>query len=353
MAACTNNRLPVARLLLSAPYNADASLVAPDGQHALRLASAAGAREIVELLPSVRAGGWARIKYRSRPQVRRIKKAGKAMYKVGKVLVWHIPKFLIWTCPKEIAKCLWALLKSICKDTWNGIKATGRGLAKLPKATYDFAMWLPGATARGVAKVPGALKQFIGGVWKVVKDFVRWTWKFATVTAPHAIASVARFFRELTVALAKWAWKFITVHLPKVSVMLYTAVIAGLKKSCEWGVNVVTAVASLLHTCVSFLLRKCTWSNVVAGVKTMVGFIFVDVPVSLWNGAKATYHVMFKLVEGLFGCIGWLFWKLGECLVAAAMWFPAMMGVILLSVGKIFGHVWKEIRVWVNPKAEV
>lgn len=379
MAASARNRLPVTRLLLSPPYNADSALVAPDGQHALRLASTSGAREIVSLLPSLRAGGWKRMKNRSRPHILVIKKTGKLMYQVGEVIVWHIPKFFVWTIPKYTGLCFWDILKEMGKGTWTIVKYIWTEMMKLPGAAKRLCIWLPGAVWGRIRRSPGALKRFATKVWEGIRDFAKWIWRVITVQLPKATVGVAKFL----VRMIKWAWKFLTVHLPKftvgvvkffwwvitaiaewvwdivtvrvpkVSVMVYHAITDALGKSWEWFVSILESLASLVHTFVSFIIRQCTLSNLIQAVGRTLKFFFVSVPKTIWAGIEGLYKLCYEVVKGLFGCIGWFFWKLGECLVATVLWFPAMMGKILLNCAKILGGVWKEFRLWLDPKADV
>ncbi|KAL0633028.1 hypothetical protein Q9L58_008091 [Maublancomyces gigas] len=379
MAASARNRLPITRLLLSPPYNADSALVAPDGQHALRLASMGRAREIVALLPSLRAGGWKRMQARSRPHILVIKKTGELMYQVGEVLVWHIPKFFVWTIPKYTGICFWEIIREMGKGTQKIVNYIWVEMMKLPGATKRLCIWLPGAVWGRIRKSPGALKRFAAKLWEGIKDFVKWiwdaitvqlpkatvkvakflvgmvkwVWKFLTVYLPKFTVGAAKFFWKIIAAIAGWVWDIITVRVPKVSVMVYHAIIDALGKSWEWFVSILESLASLLHTFVSFILRKCTLSNLVQATKQTLHFFFVSVPKTIWAGIRGIYKLCYEVVKGLFGCIGWFFWGLCECLVATVLWFPAMMGKILLNCAKILGGVWKEFRLWLDPKADV
>lgn len=379
MAASARNRLPITRLLLSHPYNANPALVAPDGQHALRLASTSGAREIVALLPSLRAGGWKRMKNRSQPHIVVIKKTGKLMFDVAKVLVWEIPRFLVWTIPKYTGKLFAEILKEMGKGAWKVMGYIWEDMKKFPGATKRLCIWLPGAVWNKIKGTPGALGRFTIKLWTGIQDFakwiwdaitvqlpkatvavarflvkvVKWVWKFLTVHLPKLTVALAKFFWRVIAAVAKWVWDIVTVRVPKVSEMVFHAVVDALGKSWGWFVDMLGVLASLLHTFVSFILRQCTLSNLIQAIKQTLGFFFVSVPKAIWAGLKGIYKLCYAVVEGLFGCIGWFFWKLGECLVASVLWFPAMMGKILVHCAKIMGGVWKEFRLWLDPKANV
>lgn len=319
------------------------------------------------------------MKHRSKDHVEVIKKTGEKMYKVGKVIVWHIPKFFLYRVPKGILECFWEFLKTIGKGMAKGMKATWEGIKELPGVAQRFSVWLPGAMWTAIKGTPGALQMITMKIWAAVKAFAKWIWEAVTVELPRATVQVLKFlvrvvkwfwkfltvtFPKYTVvavklfwrifkALSKWIWDIITVRVPKVSVMVYRAIIDALGIAWETFVKIVMAIASLVHTFVSFLLKKCTLANLIQGVKHTFNFIFVSIPITIWKGLEGTYKLCYKVVKGLFGCLGWLFWKLGECLVAGAMWFPAMIGKILLSCGKILVGALKEVRLWVNPKANV
>ena len=98
--AASIGHLVLVKILIE-KYHADDSLIAPDGQIALRLAAENGHREVVDYLPSRRGGGFKRWKFKNRVQLDRIKGASVAVYHFGKLFVWDIYKFFCWTLPKN------------------------------------------------------------------------------------------------------------------------------------------------------------------------------------------------------------------------------------------------------------
>lgn len=319
------------------------------------------------------------MKSRSQPHIAAIKKTGILMYQVGRIFVWDIPKFFVWTAPKYMGMCIWEVLKEMGKDALKLTQFVWEEMKKLPGATKRLCMWLPGAVWGRIRRSPGSLKRFAARAWAGIKDLakwiwdvvavqlpkatvavanflvkmIKWTWKFLTVHLPKFTVAVTKFFWRVITSIAKWIWDIITVRVPKVSVMVYHAIIEALGTSWGWFVDMLGALASLVHTFVSFILRQCTLANLVQAIKQTLGFFFVSVPKAIWTAIRGTYKLCFEIVRGLFGCIGWFFWKLAECLVASILWFPAMMGRILVHCGMILKGVWKEFRLWLDPKADV
>lgn len=308
------------------------------------------------------------MKTRARPHIEVIKKTAKVMYDVGKVFVWHIPKFFVWSLPKHAGLCVWEVLKYLGGCVADMGKYVWRGVKKIPGAMKRFGVWLPGATLRGIKAVPGALWRLCKAlwvvvvvkvpkaaveVWKFLVKVVKWVWNLLTVRVPRFTVAVVKWFWMVIKEVAKWVWKIITVRVPKVSKMVYHAIVDAIVASWHWFVEMLGTVASLLHTFVSFILRKCTLSNLIQGIKQTLHFFFISVPKTIWEAVKGTYDLCYRVVKGLFGTLGWFFWKLGECLMESVLWFPTMIGRILVNCGQILGGMWKEIRLWVDPKANV
>lgn len=334
MAACERNHLPIARLLLGPPYNADPDLVAPDGQHALRLASNSGAREIVKLLPSLRAGGWKRLKHRSKPHVAKIKKTAQAIYDVCKFVVFDIPKFIICKLPYAI----YAIGKDFVCLLWECAKDIGSWSIKLPGKLYRLLIKLPGAIWRVVKATPGLLKVFFMS------------------TLPRIIKAIYEVSRDIVVGVGKCSWSFtkwlfkkIFIQLPKLLFEGFIALGNQAKKFGKWLLDLVASFASLLHTFSEWIVRNCTWQNVLQGLKVTLRFFFVDIPVGLWNAARMVYSGFEHLIKSIFGCFSCLL----LFIVKMLLWFPKQLKKIIVSCGKIVAGVWEEFRVLVDPKADV
>jgi hypothetical protein len=90
----------IVKILLA--NGANDALIAPDGQLALRLAVTNGHREIVDFLARRRGGGFKCWKITHATAVRRMKAAAIGILVFGKVVMYEIPKFFVWTVPKHL-----------------------------------------------------------------------------------------------------------------------------------------------------------------------------------------------------------------------------------------------------------
>ncbi|KAH0613695.1 uncharacterized protein H6S33_005581 [Morchella sextelata] len=334
MAACQRNHLPIARLLLETPYNADPGLVAEDGQHALRLASTSGSREIVKLLPSLRAGGWKRLKYRSKPHIAKIKKAAQVVYETCKFVVFDVPKFVVCKLPYAI----YDVGKYFARLLWSCAKEIGSWAVKLPARIYKLLISIPGAIWRGVKAVPGVFKTFFMS------------------TLPRIIKALFEVSRDIVVAIGKCSWFFtkwllktIFIQIPKLIFEGIVAIFNQVKNFGKWLLDLLASFASLLHTFFEWVVRNCTWQNVMQGLKSTLKFFFVDIPVGLWNAMRMVYSGLEHLLEGIFGCFSCLF----LAIIKMILWFPKKLKSLVVSLGKIFAGAWKEFRVLIDPKANV
>ncbi|KAI5851498.1 hypothetical protein DFP73DRAFT_523684 [Morchella snyderi] len=334
MAACQRNHLPIARLLLETPYNADPGLVAEDGQHALRLASTSGSREIVKLLPSLRAGGWKRLKYRSKPHVAKIKKTAQVIYETCKFVVFDVPKFVVCKLPYAI----YVAGKYFARLLWSCAKEIGSWAIKLPVRIYKLLISIPGVIWRGVKAVPGVLK------------------KFFMSTLPRIIKALFEVSRDIVVAIGKCSWFFtkwllktIFVQIPKLIFEGIIAIFNQVKNFGKWLLDLLASFASLLHTFFEWIVRNCTWQNVMQGLKLTLKFFFIDIPVGLWNAMRMVYSGLEHFLKGIFGCFSCLF----LAIIKMILWFPKKLMNIVVSSGKIFSGAWKEFRVLIDPKADV
>ncbi|KAH8152067.1 uncharacterized protein LAJ45_04061 [Morchella importuna] len=334
MAACQRNHLPIARLLLEPPYNADPGLVAEDGQHALRLASTSGSREIVKLLPSLRAGGWKRLKYRSKPHIAKIKKTAQVVYETCKFIVFDVPKFVVCKLPYAV----YVVGKYFARLLWSCAKEIGSWAVKLPVRIYKLLISIPGVIWRGVKAAPGVLKTFFMS------------------TLPRIIKALFEVSRDIVVAIGKCSWFFtkwllktIFIRIPELIFEGFVAIFNQIKNLGKWLLDLLASFASLLHTFFEWIVRNCTWQNVMEGLKLTLKFFFVDIPVGLWNAMRMVYSGLEHLLEGIFGCFSCLF----LAIIKMILWFPKKLKNIVVSFGKIFAGAWKEFRVLIDPKANV
>ncbi|KFZ06295.1 hypothetical protein V501_07575 [Pseudogymnoascus sp. VKM F-4519 (FW-2642)] len=135
--------------LLMETYHCDDSIVAPDGQTALRLAAENRHHEVVDYLPTRRSGGFRRWKHAHRKSLRRATKAVVRILDFLKFFCWSVPKFILWDIPKN------TIVKPImtgCAWCWKNRKDFGpwckHQLLNLPGRVARFGKrvgpWYPG-----------------------------------------------------------------------------------------------------------------------------------------------------------------------------------------------------------------
>jgi len=371
MIAAEKGYLPIVKLLFNTPCNADHTLCAPDGQIALRLAVENGHREVVDFLPSLRKGGFRRFRYAHATSVYRIKQTTEVVRVVFLCFVWYIPKALLYTFPKWIAKNTFRALKHVVTVSIpKAANATWRGLEKSGRYIRD--------------DLPGAISRKVRGGGRAIK-------KFFTVICPQSAKAMANFFRKLVTEwipsaikeVCKFAWKLVTVHLPHtlhvtalaiwdvikfVGWFIKQLVIKWFPAFCKavarglqafaigsWRLLVsgMSAVASLLHTIfeavISFFHRislRDIWNAVVQVLK----WVFVEVPVAVGKGLRAIYRGVVKGLEAVFGWWGKLVVFLWEVLVYLVLVLPAKAGEVVAEYFKALVRGGKEVLIWFNPK---
>ncbi|KIM49659.1 hypothetical protein M413DRAFT_438827 [Hebeloma cylindrosporum] len=316
MYAASTGSLPIVKLLLEPPYSANEALVAPDGQIALRLASAGGHRTIVDYLPSRRAGGFLRWRTHNAAAIARMKVALRKLYHFIKFFVWDVPKIFVWNIPKHVV--VLPVVRS-CKWCWANRKKIGgwckHQITEMPKRVARAGKWV----WKGVKKIPKAVKATGKGLWKFgtqtlprwIKELFLWFWDLISVRIPKAAVNVAKWFWNLitvhipnaSVAIAKWFWNLITVHIPKATVDV-----------AKWIWNLITvhipnasvAVAKWIWNLISVHIPNAS----IAVAKWIWNLISVRIPHAIvvlakwiWSGisslGKAAWDVVRKLVSFL------------------------------------------------------
>lgn len=344
--------------LLMEQYHADDSIVAPDGQIALRLAAENGHAEIVEYLPSRRAGGFRRWKFKNRASIARAKRAAEKIRVFIKFFVWDIEKFFLWTAPKHLIVKPISKAGRYCWDNKHRVlpwfkkqaalmpgrfHALGSGLMKIPRAIWSFLAKVPGAVWRGLVEIWKVLAKVPGAVWRFLVRAAGAIWNFATKTLPHAI-------KETSI----WLWKFLTVSIPKaigiIAAWLWNGVV-----SCAKGTwNILCKIVSLLSTVVAAIVtffQRLTLADIWNGFVDVLRAIFVSFPQLLWSWIEKLGEVSYKTMKALFGVFGQIFWWIGVGLLWLVMYIPRQMGKIVHSIGESLARAGHEIRVWFNPKA--
>lgn len=315
MLAAQQGRVAIARALLADEdgLRADDTVVAPDGQIALRLAADARHREIVDLLPSRRAGAWLRVRTGARRALHRVGHlAGKIVVfgtAVGVFFLWLVPKVVLYHVPKEIlvepagrlAKAAWAVRRDILSHLACAARAVGRALRALPASVWDVAVDvakllvdLTKAAARLVGRIPAALR--IVGTW--IADAARTIGSAVANVAGRAVSAL----HTLVVAVAHW-------------------------------------------------FRTATLQDVVNGFTAFVGAIFVGLPRAVWHGIQRLGDTTLGVLKTLFGCLGTVLYYIGYFLTSVVTYVPRQLGKMLVAIGHAIANAFHEVAVLFNPKS--
>lgn len=326
--AASMGQLVLVKLLME-KYNCDDTLIAPDGQIALRLASQNGRREVVDYLPARRGGGFRRWKFNNRHALQRGKKACNNIYKFLKFFIWDIEKFLLWTTPKHL------IVKPLSKAgrwCWDH-----RG---------DFGPWCRSQAV----KMPGRIKAFVKwlakvlkGTWDVLVELGKFLWNLATDFLPRMLK-----------AASVWTWKMLTVRIPKALAILMKWFWKGVTSTTRaiWNafLRMVSWIATVVEAIISFF-RRLTLEDVWNGFVDILHAVFVAFPKVLGSWIAAFGDASYKMMKALLGWVGICIWYLGEAIAWAIMFLPKQVWAILKSVGEVGFKAGHEIRVWLNPKA--
>jgi hypothetical protein len=310
-------------------YHADDSLVAPDGQIALRLAAENGHREVVDYLPARRGGGFRRWQHHHHIAIQRTKRALKKIYRVFKFFLWDIEKFFIWTCPRHL---VFKPVSKACTWCW--------------KNKHLFSPWC----AHQLGQMPGRAKRFGQWVWKGVKavpkavaDTGKAIWKFGTKTLP-------RWAKKL----ALWVWSLFTTRIPAAIAIVAKWVWGGFSAMGRAVLDVILKVVSLLHTVFEAVLtffRNLTLKDIWDGFCNLLHTIFVAFPKTLASWILQFSDMSYKIMKAVFGEIGEILWWIVYGIGWLATYVPRKFWVILQSLGSSFAKGWYEVIVFFKPKA--
>jgi hypothetical protein len=357
MLAASIGHLPLVKLF-HINYSCNDGLVAPDGQIALRLASSGGHREVVDYLPSRRAGGFLRWQTAHRKSLNRVKRALYQMYRFVKFFVWDIEKFFLWTVPKHVIviptkdACVycwknkkrfadWCICeikkgperaKRAAQACGRGVAKCGRGLAKIPKLVGETgkACW------RGIKKIPGATVKAAKWTKEVIVDVSKACWQFLTVELPRIIKAVS-----------KWIFQLLFVRIPKAVGIAAKWLWGGIVTICQALWNVLTRIISAIHTFIASL----SFSDIVNAVKHVLTAIFVTFPQMVWAWIKGFGEMSYKAMKALFGCVGACIWWVARGIVYLVNYLPRKLWTIIVAMGESVGKGMHEILIWFRPKA--
>ncbi|KAK4451519.1 ankyrin repeat domain-containing protein 50 [Podospora aff. communis PSN243] len=318
MVAAAQGRLPLVKLLKE-DFGADDAVIAPDGQLALRLAADAGHREVVAYLPSRRGGEWRRWKAHHHVVVRRVKRAGWDLYRFGKFWVWDLPRFFLWSVPKHV----------LVKPLWKTGKYCWENKGRFGGWCKRQAKEMPGRVKRGAEKVWKGVKKAPGKSWKVMKK------------VPMAMEE-----------MVKAMWKVIK-RIPAAMKVVGMWILDSLMSVGKAVGNVFLRIVSAIHTALMAVLdffRRTTLKDVWNGICDVFEAVFVKLPKAIWGGIKAAGDMALKVLEGMFGCIGWLIWMIFKGLLWTANFVPAQLWKMICAIGSSMAKGYHEMRVWFNPK---
>lgn len=296
MVAASKGHLPIVRFLLE-ECSADDSVIAPDGQLALRLAAEAGHRHIVAYLPPRRGGGLLRWKTQHATAMRRARKAGKKIARGLKLFLFDIPYFFLVHAPMKAGAYLWKRRDEVA---W----FCGKLVTALPVLAFKATKALPRALA----------------------GLMRWLWRVAKA-APAKLERVARI-------IGSW--------LAKSVCRLGSAVAA-----------VFSRLFSVLHTVVAAMfrfVRDLTLQDVLNGFRALVRAVFVGLPVAVVKGVAALGEASYRVLKTMLGVLGVVAWWIIVAVFHILAYVPYQIWRILASFGSVVAKSFREVRVWFDPK---
>jgi hypothetical protein len=307
--------------LLMEQYHCDDSLIAPDGQIALRLAAENGHREVVDYLPARRGGGFRRWKHKNKNAIRRAKKAAKGIYKFVKFFVWDIEKFFLWSVPKHLI-----------------VKPLIEGSLWCWKHRAEFGPWC----VHQLREMPERGIRFVKWIGRTIGRIGKWLWK--------VILEIPKLIKDL----AAWIWKLVTVNLPKAVALLAHWVAAGFTSVAKVVWNAILKIISFLSTVVVAIMsffRNLTLRDIWNGFCDASRAVFVTLPKLIGSWIMAFGDGSYKMMKLVLGELGHILWYFGYSLLWVVTYLPRKLWVILQSLGSLTGKAGYEVRVWMNPKA--
>jgi len=302
-------------------YHCDDSLIAPDGQIALRLAAENGHREVVDYLPARRGGGIRRWKHKNKIAIRRAKRAAAGIGKFVKFFVWDIEKFFLWSAPKHLV-----VRPLLHASTWAWRHRREFGpwclyqLRETPRRFVSFFKWI-GTVFGKIGK----------GLWRIIQRI------------PEAISEIS-----------VWIWKLVTVRLPKAVDMVCHWAAAGLNSVATVVWNAILRTVSFLSTIVTAVasfFRSLTLKDVWNGFRDMIRAIFVALPKLIWSWIRLFGDASYRMMKLILGELGEILWYIGYGILWVVTFVPRKLWIMLQSLGSVAAKAGYEVRVWFDPKA--
>ncbi|KAF7560150.1 hypothetical protein G7046_g3994 [Stylonectria norvegica] len=278
--------------VLREDYGADDGLIAPDGAIAIRLAAMNGHREIVDYLPARRGGAWLRWKTAHEKEMERVRKAFRKIGDFLKFFVWHIPKYLLYDLPKDVAQGAW-------------------------KRRYKFGRWCK----RQLTEIPSRLKRGGKRIWRGVKATPR-----AIKEMVEAIWSTIKAIPGALKAVACWIGR-------------------GLEIVGEAVFGVVKKLASLVHTLVSAIVtffREITLKDVQDGITYFLRAIFIETPKGIWSFIVTFGDMSYHLLQSLLGGLGEALWCLAWVVLWLVTYIPQKLWRATAAIGRSIKRGYQE-----------
>ena len=315
MIAASQGDLPTVKWLMEG-YGADDSIVAPDGQLALRLAAEAGHEHVVAYLPTRRGGVYRRWKAKQAKHLSRIRRVFLDVWWVAKAIFYEIPKWL--TC-ELIVYPVQRVVKWCWKKRHHFLPFVKRQIAQFPekvsKLMRRFATW--------IRKLPTKIKTAAEQTWRILRSWP---------------GEIQRFVQRIPGAL-KIAWTYIM----EVAKTMGNAVKQVLDK-----------IFSLLHTAISAIFtffRHLTFANLITAIADLLEAIFVSFPVKIWSLIENFWETGCRIMEHFFGLAGTVLWCIGYGFFRLAVFLPEQLLRVCGILAEMGAASWRELRVWWNPKA--
>ena len=316
MVAAADGKSQLVKLFLDV-WGADDSLIAPDGQLALRLAAEGGHSEVVAYLPVRRGGGWRRWKVHHAVAVGRVREAVRGIYWFAEMLVWRTPKFFGWTLPKY---CIVLPVKKRVRWCW--IHRTG------------FGPW----SQKQVKLAPERVRRATRWLGKAAVDFANGVRRFVTETLPR---------------MGRYLWVWLTVRLPASLQLFALWLWRGFESigTALW--SILQRFASFLHTAIAAItsfFRDLTLRDIWNGFWDCLDAVFLVFPATIWSWVARFAEMSFHVMKKLAGDFGEILWWIGCFSFQAAIHVPQRLWIIIWSLGGSIAKGWHEVMVWFDPK---
>ncbi|KAE9364116.1 ankyrin [Stipitochalara longipes BDJ] len=307
--------------LLMEQYHCNDSLIAPDGQIALRLAAENGHREVVDYLPSRRGGGFRRWKHKNKTAIRRAKRAAVGIGNFVQFFVWDMGKFFLWTVPKNLI--VQPLMKA---STWCW------------KHRREFGPWC----VYQLRETPRRMVKFIKWIGTAIRETGKWLWR--------VIQRIPEAIKDISV----WVWKLVAVRLPKAVALLGRWMVTGLSSVAKVVWNAILRTVSFLSTIVTAIasfFRSLTLKDVWNGFCDMLRAVVVALPKLIWSWIRSFGDASYRMMKIILGELGEILWIIGYGILWVVTFIPKKLWIMFQSLGSVAAKAGYEVRVWFDPKA--